>query len=107
MEDARRGRKGGGRDDHHARAGRGYFPSAIVARFGHLLGEHRLRRELTATLIANEVVDALGPSFVSRLSTELGATPAEVVRAYRVARDTTGAVGRFAAIDALDSGMER
>ena len=85
----------------------GYFPPAIVARFGHLLGEHRLRRELTATLIANEVVDALGPSFVSRLSTELGAPPAEVVRAYRVARDTTGAVGRFAAIDAMDADMER
>jgi glutamate dehydrogenase len=86
---------------------RGYFPPAVNERFGHLLGEHRLRRELLATLVANEVVDALGPSFVSRLATELGALPADIVRAYRIARDVTGAVGRFAAIDALETGLER
>ncbi|MEA2124912.1 MAG: glutamate dehydrogenase, partial [Solirubrobacteraceae bacterium] len=85
---------------------RGYFPPAIVERFGGLLRGHRLRRELTATLIANEVVDALGPSFVSRLSTELGAAPDAVIRAYRIARDVTGAIGRFAAIDALETGLD-
>jgi glutamate dehydrogenase len=90
-----------------ARELRGYFPPATVERFGHLLGEHRLRRELIATLVANEVVDALGPSFVSRLATELGRSQAAVVRAYRIARDVTGAVGRWAAIDSLDAGLER
>jgi glutamate dehydrogenase len=85
---------------------RGYFPPAMMERFGDLVAQHRLRRELTATLVANEVVDALGPSFVSRLATELGASPAAVVRAYRIARDVTGAIGRFAAIDALDSDLD-
>jgi glutamate dehydrogenase len=85
---------------------RGYFPPAFVERFGHLFTEHRLRRELIATLIANEVVDALGPSFVSRLATELGVAPAAVVRAYRIARDVTGAIGRFAAIDALETALD-
>jgi glutamate dehydrogenase len=86
---------------------RGYFPAGVLERYGDLLPEHRLRRELVATLVANEVVDVLGPSFVSRLATELGAAPADVVRAYRIARDATGAVGRFAAIDALDPTVER
>ena len=86
---------------------RGYFPSKVLERFGHLLGEHRLRRELIATLVANEVVDLLGSSFVSRLATELGASPSEIVRAYRIARDVTGAVGRFAAIDALAPDVDR
>jgi glutamate dehydrogenase len=72
-----------------------------------LVGEHRLRRELVATLVANEVVDALGPAFVSRIATELGAPLPDVVRAYRIARDVTGAVGRLAAIDALDTGLDR
>jgi glutamate dehydrogenase len=85
---------------------RGYFPSAVLERFGHLLGEHRLRRELVATLVANELVDLVGPSFVSRLSSELGASPPEIVRAYRIARDVTGAIGRFAAIDALGAGVD-
>ena len=85
---------------------RNYFPPAVVERFGRLISEHRLRRELIATLIANEVVDAMGPSFVSRLCAELGASPADVMRAYRIARDVTGAVGRFATIDALDADLD-
>ncbi|MEA2296322.1 MAG: glutamate dehydrogenase, partial [Solirubrobacteraceae bacterium] len=86
---------------------RGYFPRAAAERFPDLIGKHRLRRELVATLIANEVVDAMGPSFVSRLATELGTAASDVVRAYRIARDVTGAVGRLAAIDALDAGLDR
>ena len=54
-----------------------------------------------------EVVDAMGPSFVSRLCTELGVPAAAIVRAYRIARDVTGAVGRLAAIDALDRTLDR
>ena len=90
-----------------ARDLRGYFPHEVVHRFGKLIDDHRLRRRLAATLVANEVVDALGPSFVSRLSTELGTPPAEVVRAYRIAREVTAAPARWAAIDALDAGLDR
>jgi glutamate dehydrogenase len=90
-----------------ARDLRGYFPRAAVERLGDQLVEHRLHRELIATLVANEVVDAFGPSFVSRLATELGVPAATVVRAYRIARDVTGATGRLAAIDALDTGLGR
>src|SRR5262249_33739739 len=46
---------------------RSYFPPAVVERLGHLLGEHPLRRELVATIVSNHVVNALGPTFVSRL----------------------------------------
>ena len=44
-----------------------------------------------ATINANLVVNALGPTFVSQLVAERGARPAEVVRAYRIAREVTGA----------------
>jgi glutamate dehydrogenase len=82
--------------DHDLRT---YFPRPVVERFGHLIGEHPLRRELIATLAANDVVDALGPTFVSGLSGELGAAPAEVVRAYRIAREVTGATQRWLEIE--------
>ncbi len=82
--------------DHDVRA---YFPRPVVARFGHLIAEHPLRRELVATLAANDVVDALGPTFVSDLSGELGAEPAEVVRAFRIAREVTGATQRWLEIE--------
>jgi glutamate dehydrogenase len=84
--------------DHDVRA---YFPRPVVARFGHLIAEHPLRRELVATLAANDVVDALGPTFVSGLSGEFGAEPAEVVRAFRIAREVTGATQRWLEIEGL------
>jgi len=82
--------------EHDVRA---YFPHPVVERFGHLIAEHPLRRELVATLAANDVVDALGPTFVSGLSGELGAEPAEVVRAFRIAREVTGSTQRWLEIE--------
>jgi glutamate dehydrogenase len=84
-----------------------YFPPALVERFRALLAEHPLRRELVATIVANHVVDALGPTFVSRLVAERGAEPADVVRAYRIARDVTGAPERWAQIEQLDRAVSR
>ena len=58
---------------------REYFPDRVVERFGHLLAEHPLRRELIAMVNANLVVNSLGPTFVSQLAAERGAEPADVV----------------------------
>jgi glutamate dehydrogenase len=85
---------------------RSYFPPLVVERFGHLLPEHPLRRELIATIVANDVVNSQGITFVTRLSNETGADAADVVRAYRVARDVTGAVERWSAIEALVGRVE-
>ncbi|MEA2135489.1 MAG: glutamate dehydrogenase [Solirubrobacteraceae bacterium] len=85
---------------------RTYFPHPVVERFGGLLGEHPLRRELIATINANLVVNALGPVFVSQLVSERGARPAEVVRAYRIAREVTGAEADWEAIESLEGQVE-
>jgi glutamate dehydrogenase len=85
---------------------RGYFPGMVVERFGHVLADHPLRRELTATLVANDVVNSQGITFVSRVVAETGAEAADVVRAYRIARDVTGAVERWEAIEALAGALE-
>ncbi len=84
----------------------GYFPPAVVERYGHLLGRHALRRELVATIIANDVVNSQGITFVSRLCSETGADQAEVSRAYYIARQVTAAVARWAAVEALDGTMD-
>ncbi|GBC86850.1 NAD-specific glutamate dehydrogenase [bacterium HR12] len=80
---------------------RGYFPPRVVERFGHLLPEHPLRRELVATLVANDVVNSQGITFVTRLSAETGASAPDVVSAYRIARDVTRAVERWERVEAL------
>jgi glutamate dehydrogenase len=85
---------------------RTYFPQPVIARFGHLVAEHPLRRELVATLAANDVVDALGPTFVSGLSGELGAEPAEAVRAFRIAREVTGATQRWLEVEGIVQALD-
>jgi glutamate dehydrogenase len=79
-----------------------YFPPKVVERFEHLIGEHPLRRELIATIAANDVVNCQGITYVSRMVTETGAQPWQVMRAFRIARDVTGAVARWSAVEALD-----
>src|SRR5262249_55179572 len=78
-----------------------YFPPKIVDRFGPLLAEHPLRREIIATMASNDVVNSQGITFVSRMVIETGAHRADVVRAFRTARDVTGAVARWDEIERL------
>jgi glutamate dehydrogenase len=85
---------------------RGYFPAPVVEGHGHLLGEHPLCRQLLCMINANSVVNALGPTFVSQLVAERGADVAAVVRAYRIAREATGADAHWDAVERLD-GVER
>jgi glutamate dehydrogenase len=77
-----------------------YFPAPVTQRFGDLAWEHPLRRELLATLAANDVVDTMGQSFVFRRAVEFGASASAVVRAYLVARDVCDAPRLIAAIEA-------
>ncbi|TDH58142.1 phage capsid protein, partial [Dankookia rubra] len=56
-----------------------YFPRALQDRFPELIARHRLRRELVATAIANEVANRLGCAGLARLAAEAG--PAAAARA--------------------------
>jgi glutamate dehydrogenase len=85
---------------------RSYFPQPVVERFAALLAEHPLRRELIATVNANLVVNALGSVFVSQLVAERGAAPAEVVRAYRIAREVTGGEADWEGIETLGGAID-
>ncbi len=85
---------------------RAYFPRAIQERFGHLIEEHPLRRELVSTILANEVVNSEGITFVTRLMNETGSTPADIVRAFRITREVTGASDRWRAVEQLRDGVE-
>jgi glutamate dehydrogenase len=83
-----------------------YFPPAVVERFGHLLPEHPLRRELVATIVSNDVINSMGSTFVSQMQSELGAHPEEVVRAYRIACEVTRAKGRWARVEELGTTVD-
>jgi glutamate dehydrogenase len=45
---------------------RGYFPAALRDRFRAQIAGHPLRREITATLVTNDLVNRAGITFVTR-----------------------------------------
>jgi glutamate dehydrogenase len=82
-----------------------YFPSLAGTRFEHHMGQHRLRRELVATRLANDLVNRMGLTYVSRTAHEMGTRSADVALAYLVARDIADANGHWRAIEAQDGRM--
>ena len=80
---------------------RTYFPKRIVEATGELYRGHRLRREIVATAVTNDIVNSLGIAWVWQMMAETGAEAAEVVRAYWIAREVTGAVARWEEVEAL------
>ncbi|QYB07940.1 NAD-glutamate dehydrogenase [Rhodococcus sp. USK10] len=63
----------------------GYFPARLQKDYPDAIRTHRLRREIIATVITNEVVDAGGITYVFRLCEDTGASAVDAVRAYAAA----------------------
>ena len=80
-----------------------YFPPSIAEAFRDLLGTHRLRRELVATGLANDVVNRMGLTWPTRTARELGVSVEHVVGAWSVARAVADADGRWQDVDSLSS----
>jgi glutamate dehydrogenase len=64
----------------------GYFPSRLRAEFGDLMPEHRLHREIIATVAVNRFVDSQGIGAYHRLTTATDASAPDVIRAQVAAR---------------------
>jgi glutamate dehydrogenase len=59
-----------------------YFPPTLVSRYPQSIRDHRLRREIIATSLANAVVNRGGPTIIRRLADETAAGAAEIVRSF-------------------------
>ena len=67
-----------------------YFPSQLRTNYADRMSEHRLRREIIANIVANELVNWGGITSVFRIRQETGAESATIAAAYYVARDVFG-----------------
>jgi glutamate dehydrogenase len=79
-----------------------YFPHAAASRFPQELANHRLRREIIATSLANRIVNLAGPVFVHRMKEVSSAPGALVARAYVQAEGAFSLGALKARIEALD-----
>jgi len=83
-----------------------YFPPRLTRRFPRLVRSHRLRREIIATQITNDLVSVMGPTFHLRMAMLTAATAADITRAYIAARDLLDAPKLRAAIEKLDNQVD-
>ncbi len=78
------------------------FPQKLVDDYNSPVMNHKLRSEIVATQLANDLVNYMGITFVNRLTESTGATVVEVARAYVAARDVFGLHDLWAKIEQLD-----
>jgi glutamate dehydrogenase len=81
----------------------GYFPSILRERFHDDIVHHRLRRELIATAVANDLVNRAGVTFARELAARTGRNVGDVARAYVIVRQVFELEPLWADINALDN----
>ncbi|HUZ71357.1 MAG TPA: NAD-glutamate dehydrogenase [Stellaceae bacterium] len=80
-----------------------YFPRVLVERFRAGILAHRLRREIIATVAANDLVNRAGLAFARELGELTGRGPGEVTRAYMIVRRIYDLDAFWDAVNALDN----
>jgi glutamate dehydrogenase len=80
-----------------------YFPKALADKFPDALEQHRLRREIIATQLANSMINRGGPSLLVRIGDQTGASAAQIAAAFAAVRDSYGMTVLNSEIDALDN----
>ncbi|MDT8410292.1 MAG: NAD-glutamate dehydrogenase [Wenzhouxiangellaceae bacterium] len=64
-----------------------YFPAVLREDFSELMQGHRLKREIIATRVTNNLVNRMGAYFAMRIKEDTGASSAIVAKAFTVARE--------------------
>ena len=83
-----------------------YFPPPLAERYPARMRRHRLRREIIATGVANQLVDRAGTTFAFRLAEETGASVSHLARGYAVAREVFEMRSLWSAVERLDNEIE-
>jgi len=78
-----------------------YFPKGL-GKYEDAMRRHRLRREIIATVIDNEIVNRCGPSFPARLRASAGCDTDALVIGFEAARRILRLDDSWAAVAALD-----
>src|SRR6202000_2637333 len=81
----------------------GYFPKVLREHFRDEIAHHQLRRELIATVAANDLVNRTGITFLRETAARTGRGPGDVTRAYMIVRQVFDLDVLWADINALDN----
>jgi glutamate dehydrogenase len=81
----------------------GYFPPILRERFRDEIAHHQLRRELIATVAANDLVNRTGITFLRETASRTGRGPGDIARAYIIVRQIFDLDALWGDINALDN----
>ncbi len=79
------------------------FPQVLQDRYAAEMENHPLKAEIIATKLANMLVNDMGANFAQRMMEETGATIAEVVMSFAIARDLFELPKYWSQLEALDN----
>jgi glutamate dehydrogenase len=80
---------------------KGYFPPAL-GKYADEMQRHRLKREIIATVLDNQMINMCGPTFPSRLRAAAGCDTTALVTAFAAAREILGIDALWDQVSALD-----
>ncbi|WP_304176129.1 NAD-glutamate dehydrogenase, partial [Phenylobacterium aquaticum] len=80
----------------------GYFPKGL-RKYADVLKRHRLRREIIATVVANDAINRCGPSFPTRLMAAASCDARAFVTGYEAAKVVLDLPRLWDAVAALDN----
>ncbi|GAB1263203.1 NAD-glutamate dehydrogenase [Aurantivibrio infirmus] len=78
------------------------FPARLLKKYKKPIYQHRLKREIVATQVANDIVNNMGITFCHRLSESVGVDYSQVAIAYVAARDIFQLAEYRKKVEALD-----
>ena len=93
-------------DDYLGRELFRYFPDEMAEAYGDEISGHRLRREIIATMLANSMVNRGGPTFLTRLKDQTGATTQDIANCFVAVRNSFDLTDHNNQIDALDARID-
>ncbi|CAM3256259.1 NAD-specific glutamate dehydrogenase [Arthrobacter ulcerisalmonis] len=80
---------------------RAYFPQQLRERFDEELDTHPLRREIIATVVANDIINLGGITFAFRVMEETSASEVAVAKAFVALREIYGLDSMVAELNSL------
>ncbi len=78
------------------------FPTRLHERFYEEIIRHSLYREIIVTQLCDKIVDYMGITFVTRLSTQTGASYSNIVKAFIIVKDIFSVDSLWKQIEEMD-----
>jgi len=82
-----------------------YFPQELSAQYPDALEQHRLRREIIATQLANSMINRGGATLAVRIADQTGSSPPQIAAAFAAVRGAYDLIALNTDIDKLDAAI--